>query len=72
MLPTNSGDRTEFPVALPAEIKPDQFYHLASVTAPVLDERDQVAFLLGLLGFTDRTSGSNIEKMGRRLREAAA
>jgi len=65
-----SGDRTEFPVALPSEIKSDRVYHLASVTAPVFDERDQVAFLLGLMGFTDRTSGSNIEKMGRRLREA--
>lgn len=65
-----SGDRNEFPVALPSEIKPDQIYHLASVVAPVFDERNQVAFVLGLMGFADVVTGARAEKMGRRLREA--
>jgi DNA-binding IclR family transcriptional regulator len=64
------GERSEFPVALPSEIKADNVYHLTSVTAPVFDERDHVAFVLGLMGFSDRMSGSHIEKMGHRLREA--
>jgi DNA-binding IclR family transcriptional regulator len=63
-------ERTEFPVALPSEIKPDQNYHLASVIAPVFGDSNHVAFVLGLLGFADRLSGARIEKMGRRLREA--
>ncbi len=64
------GEQTQFPVSLPSEIKPDLLYHLASVNAPVFDERGQVAFVLGLMGFADRMSGSQIEKMGHRLRAA--
>lgn len=65
-----SGDRNEFPVALPSDLKLDAVYHLASVSAPVYDERNRVAFVLGLMGFADRVPGSRVEKMGRRLREA--
>jgi DNA-binding IclR family transcriptional regulator len=65
-----SGERTEFPVELPSEIKPDREYHLASVIAPVFDERHQVAFVLSSGGFADRMAGARIEKLGRRLREA--
>ena len=61
-------DRSEFPVALPAEIKPDQIYRLSSVIAPVFDQRDHVAFVLGLMGFTKGLSGAQIEKIGLRLR----
>jgi DNA-binding IclR family transcriptional regulator len=65
-----TNDRNEFPISLPSEIKSNQSYHLASVIAPVFDERNNVAFVLGLLGFSDRMTGARIEKMGHRLREA--
>ncbi len=63
-------ERTEFPVALPSEIKPTQTYHLSSVTAPVFDEHNHVSFVIGLMGFSDRIPGARVEKTGRRLREA--
>jgi DNA-binding IclR family transcriptional regulator len=65
-----NAERTEFPVELPSVLKPDQDYELASVVAPVFDESRQVLFVLGLMGFIDRTRGARIEKIGRRLREA--
>jgi hypothetical protein len=65
-----NAERTEFPVELPSVLMPDQDYELASVVAPVFDESRQVLFVLGLMGFIDRTRGARIEKIGRRLREA--
>jgi DNA-binding IclR family transcriptional regulator len=65
-----TGDRTEFPVLLPSEIKSNQSYHLASVVAPIFDGHNNVVFVLGLMGFADHMTGSRIEKMGHRLREA--
>jgi DNA-binding IclR family transcriptional regulator len=64
-----SGERSEFPVVMPSDIRPSQDYRLASVIAPVFDDRRQVAFVLGL-AFADRMPGSRIEKIGRRLCEA--
>lgn len=63
-------DRSEFPVALPSEIKSDQTYTLSSVIAPVFDQTGHVAFVLGLMGFTKDLSGARIEKTGRLLRES--
>jgi DNA-binding IclR family transcriptional regulator len=65
-----SGEHTEFPVELPAELKPHREYYLSSVVAPIFDENHHVTFVLGLMGFTDRMLGARIEKMGRRLRES--
>lgn len=45
-------------------------YSLAFVHAPVFDERQAVAFTLGLMGFTDLFPGGQVERMGRSLREA--
>jgi DNA-binding IclR family transcriptional regulator len=64
------AEHNEFPVELPSVLKPDQDYRLASVVAPVFDQSQQVAFVLGLMGFIDRIRGARIEKIGRRLREA--
>jgi DNA-binding IclR family transcriptional regulator len=61
-------ENNEFPVELPSVL--DQDYQLASVVAPVFNESQQVAFVLGLMGFIDRMRGARIEKIGRRLREA--
>lgn len=64
------SERTDFPVLVPAELDPNEQYALASVTAPVFDAQGEVAFVLGLLGFTRDVSGEDIERTGRRLREA--
>jgi DNA-binding IclR family transcriptional regulator len=55
---------------MPSEIKSNQSYHLASVVAPIFDGHNNVVFVLGLMGFADHMTGSRIEKMGHRLREA--
>jgi DNA-binding IclR family transcriptional regulator len=65
-----SVERSEYPVVTVARIEPDQSYPLASVLAPVFDAQRQVAFALGLMGFTGSLSGVQVEKMGQRLREA--
>jgi DNA-binding IclR family transcriptional regulator len=62
--------RTDFPARSPGELNPEELYAFISVTAPVFDAHGQVAFVLGLLGFTRQASGAEIERIGRRLREA--
>jgi DNA-binding IclR family transcriptional regulator len=65
-----SSSRTEFPVAMPSDIKPRAEYQLISIVAPVFDFDRQVALVLCLTGFTRTATGIHIEKMGRCLREA--
>ena len=64
------GAGTEFPIILESAIDPNQEYRLSNVIAPVFDAKHEVAFTLGLMGFTRQYSGAAIERMGRRLREA--
>ena len=64
------GQRAEYPVTLEYEIDPARQYLLTFLNAPVFDERQDVAFTLGLMGFTGSFSGAEVEHMGRRLREA--
>lgn len=64
------GGRAEFPVTLEHEIDPKRQYQLAFVYAPIFDARQQVAFTLGLMGFTEVFAGSAVQAMGRALREA--
>lgn len=64
------GQRAEYPVTLEYEIDPKRQYLLSFVNAPVFDERQDVAFTLGLMGFMKTFSGTEVERMGRILREA--
>ena len=64
------GQRDEYPVTLEQEIEPARQYRLAFLNAPVFDARQQVAFTLGLMGFTDMVVGTEVERMGQALREA--
>ncbi len=64
------GEQTEFPVTVLSELDPDKDYAVSSVTAPVFDANGQVAFALGLTGFARPVVGAEIERMGRRLRDA--
>ncbi len=64
------SQRAEYPVALEYEIDLKRQYPLSFVNAPVFDVRQDVAFTLGLMGFTSAFTGAEIEHMGRSLREA--
>lgn len=64
------GQRAEYPVTLEQEIDPARQYRLAFLNAPVFDARQQVAFTLGLMGFTEMVGGAAVERMGQALREA--
>lgn len=56
-----------FPVVLLPDIKDETQYSLASVIAPVFELRGQIAFVLGLSGFTEMTSGAEIIRIATRL-----
>lgn len=64
------GHRAEYPVTLEHEIDQARQYQLAFLYAPVFDARQQVAFTLGLMGFTEMIAGAAVQAMGRALREA--
>jgi DNA-binding IclR family transcriptional regulator len=64
------SQRAEYPVTLEREIDPKRQYQLAFLNAPVFDAGQQVAFTLGLMGFSAAIDGATIERMGRTLREA--
>ena len=64
------GQRAEYPVTIEFEIDPKRQYLLSFVNAPVFDERQEVAFTLGLMGFMTTFKGTEVERMGRILREA--
>ena len=65
-----SGQPRDFPVLPVVKIEPEEVYRLAFIVAPVFDAQQRVAFVLGLMGFTSQVSGAQIERMGKRLREA--
>jgi len=61
---------SDLPVMMIPELEPEREYPLASVISPVFDASQEVLFLLALVGFTQRTTGREIERIGRRLRGA--
>lgn len=65
-----SGQPSDFPVLPVVKIEPAEVYRLAFIVAPVFDAQRRVAFVLGLMGFTAQVRGEQIERMGKRLREA--
>jgi DNA-binding IclR family transcriptional regulator len=56
-----------FPTVILPEIDDAQHYPLVSVIAPVFELRGQIAFVLGLSGFTQTTQGAEIRRIGERL-----
>jgi DNA-binding IclR family transcriptional regulator len=61
---------SDLPVMMIPELDPDREYPLTSVISPVFDASREVMFLLALVGFTQKTTGRDIERIGRRLRGA--
>ncbi len=59
-------------VSIASEIDHDQLYSLAFVASPVFDASNKIAFTLGLVGFDSHMKGVQVERMGKRLREACA
>lgn len=67
------GDNSlEFPTTSVVELDPDREYRAASILAPVFDASGNIAFILGLLGFTHTMRGAEVAKAGERLRESCA
>jgi DNA-binding IclR family transcriptional regulator len=60
-------EASTFPTSLLPEVKDDERYPLVSVIAPVFELRGQIAFVLGLSGFAQNTSGTEIRHIGRQL-----
>lgn len=52
------------------ELDPDADYNLAYVEAPVYDSRRQVAFVIALTGYKGSYKGSDVVRIGERVREA--
>ncbi|CAN7583534.1 helix-turn-helix domain-containing protein [Phenylobacterium sp. LjRoot219] len=67
---TFAAERNEFPIAAPGELDPDRDYMLAALNAPVFAGPGRVAFVLGLMGFSGSVPGREVERIGRRLRDA--
>ena len=64
------GEPTSLPVTFESAIVAKEQYRTAYVIAPVFDSNHEVAFVLGLMGFTGLHLGTEVERMGRCLREA--
>lgn len=62
--------RVDPPVLLAQELKPEESYRLAGVTAPVFEAGGRIAFLLGLTGFQGEYTGAQVERIGARLVQA--
>jgi len=58
------------PVELMIKFETDQDYALSAVNAPVFGADGRVAFVLGLVGLTGLRSGTEVMRIGTRLREA--
>lgn len=67
---TRYSENTDLPVRSTAEVVPNQQYAVASILAPVFDERGHVAFTLGLSGFQNALSGSLVLQTAQTLRQA--
>lgn len=71
-----SGERAiseqllDLPMSVATELRDEQDYPVAGISAPVLDTRGQVAFVMGVSGFADAMPGAEITRIGQRLRHA--
>jgi DNA-binding IclR family transcriptional regulator len=64
------ADRHDFPVLMATHLASQQDYLLASVLAPIFDVDRQVVLTMGLMGFGGNVKGTQVQKMGVRLRAA--
>jgi DNA-binding IclR family transcriptional regulator len=67
---TFGAQNLDFPVSILTELKDDQAYRAVSIIAPVFDMRGQIAFMMGLSGFTQVMQGDKVRHAGLRLRHA--
>jgi DNA-binding IclR family transcriptional regulator len=67
---TFGAQNLEFPISLLAELKDDHAYRAVGVIAPVFDMRGQIAFVMGLTGFTQSLAGDKLRHASERLRQA--
>lgn len=63
-------DYIDTPVLPQFAIDPDREYPLTFVQAPVYDARRRVAFVIGLQGFSGQYKGSEISRIGQKVRES--
>jgi hypothetical protein len=63
-------EQRNFPIALLTEVHPDQQYDFLSVVAPVFERPNKIAFVVTMSGLPSPMRGAEIERLGRRLREA--
>ncbi len=61
-----------FPAVLLPKLEDGVDYPLISIIAPVFELRGQIAFVLGLSGFTGVTQGTEIKRIAQRLTSACA
>ena len=62
----------ERPVQIETRLDDSAEYPVAGITAPVFDDRGEVAFVLALVGFNKPASGAEIMASGTQLKEACA
>jgi hypothetical protein len=55
---------------LATRLEPAETYKLAFVSAPVFEAQQQIDFELVLAGLDQERSGVEVERIGRRVREA--
>jgi hypothetical protein len=67
---TFGAQNLDFPVSVIAELKDEQVYRTAGIIAPVFDMRGQIAFVMGLMGFTQTMQGDKLRHASLRLRQA--
>jgi DNA-binding IclR family transcriptional regulator len=67
---TFGAQNLEFPVSILADLKDDHSYRVVGVIAPVFDMRGQIAFVMGLTGFTQSLAGAKVRHASLRLRQA--
>lgn len=67
-----SEEREIFPTTLLPEIDDAAAYPLVSLIAPVFEFRGQIAFVLGLSGFTGAMKGAGIKEIGATLTGACS
>ncbi len=65
-------ESTVFPTSLLPAIQDDALYSLVSIIAPIFELRGQIAFVLGLTGFTGTRKGAEIRQIGQDLVAACA
>ncbi len=66
----SGSEYVDAPILPQFALDPDKTYPLTFVQAPVYDARRRVAFVIGLQGFSGAYQGSEILRIGQKVREA--